>query len=132
MTHPDPLLPELLVTALKADPRIAAVWLLGSGAGNRLRDDSDIDLALLPAEGVHLNTSDLLALAAVLSPIAGREVDLGILGSGNLVYARQALLSGIPLFTKDPFSSELRAATLLGLYYEFNEDRREVLNAWQY
>ena len=120
-----------LINLLAADPRIAAVYLLGSAVSGNMRPDSDIDLALLPERGCRLGSTDLLELASRLAMLAGRPVDLGLLSSKNLVYAREALMTGRRLFCRDDVFTETTAATLLGMYLKFNEDRREVLDAYR-
>jgi predicted nucleotidyltransferase len=113
------------------DTRIDAVWVLGSAAKGTMRTDSDIDLALLPGDGINLSFMDLMELSSRLTLVSGREVDCGILDNHNLVYAHQAIMTGQLLFTRNRDRSGLRSATLLGLYYEFNEDRQEVPDAWR-
>jgi len=112
------------------DERIDAVYALGSVVRDALRVDSDIDLAVIPAPGVRLDAAALIGLAAELGGVLGRQVDLGVLTSANLVYARQALLTGQCIFYRPGCRAALRAATLLGLYARFHDDRREVLHAY--
>jgi hypothetical protein len=73
---------------------------------------------------------DLGRLAAAISLEVGRVVDLGILNSANLVYARQAILAGRRIYARDPKRTDLLAASLLGMYERFNLDRREVRDAY--
>jgi len=122
---------EKLIDLLMSDDRIMAAYLLGSAASGTLRPDSDIDVAVLPAKGVRLRRSHLLELSTSLSLELGREADLGVLSSANLVYARQAILAGVRLFTKDPFYSDLMETTLLSMYLWFSEERKEISDAYR-
>ena len=120
-----------LIDRLQSDNRIVAAYLLGSAASGMLRPDSDIDVAILPQKGMRLRRSHLLELSTSVSLALGREIDLGVLSSANLVYARQAILAGTRLFTKDPFYSDLMETTLLSMYLWFSEERKEIVDAYR-
>jgi predicted nucleotidyltransferase len=77
-------------------------------------------------------------LAAYLlgSAVSGRmrpdsDVDLGLLGSGNLIYAKEAIFTGIRIFSRNDAAADAAEATLLGMYVSFNEERQEVLDAYR-
>jgi uncharacterized protein len=116
---------------LEQDKRVLAAYLLGSAASGRMRPDSDLDLALMTMPDVKLSSMDRIALAAELGLEVGIVVDIGELSSENLVYAKEAILVGKRIFTRDPFQSDLKACTLLGMYFRFNEERQEVVNAYR-
>lgn len=119
-----------VIPIIERDPRIIAVYALGSAVRDELRPDSDIDLALLLAPGASLPTVELASLAAMLTDVLGRPVDLGLLSVMNLVYTRQAVLAGQCIYRR-PFSlAALTVANWLGLYARFQDERREVLNAY--
>ena len=112
------------------DPRIIAVYALGSAVRDELRPDSDIDLALLLAPGEALPAADQSALVVTLTSLLGRPVDLGLLSAKNLVYMRQAVLAGRCIYRR-PFSkAALMVATWLGLYARYHDERKEILNAY--
>ena len=118
------------ISILEQDPRIIAVYLLGSAARDEMRPDSDVDLALLLSPGNSLPANELVTLATSLSGALGRIVDLGLLSTMNLVYTRQAVLTGKCLYQR-PFSlASLMVANLLGLYACFQDERQEVLDAY--
>jgi uncharacterized protein len=122
---------ENTVTSLfAAHQDILAVFLLGSAVAGNFRSDSDIDLAILPEGGKRINVSDRLALSNALSYKFSRPVDLGQITSENLVFAREALLKGRPVFLRDPDRVNLIRANLLGMYIQFNLDRKEVVDAY--
>jgi uncharacterized protein len=116
---------------LSRDGRIDAAYLLGSAREGTFRPDSDVDIAVLPAPGVSISTMERLDLAAVLAQAVGRIVDIGILDTANLVYAREAVLGGICIFSASDMRRDLFAATALGLYAQLREERREVENAYR-
>ena len=123
-------IPESWIDIFESDRRFDAVYALGSVVRHELRESSDIDIALLPAFHVKPEPHDLLELAGRLTDIAGRPVDLGVLSTRNLVYARQAILTGKRVWRRAGTAADMRIATLLGLYARFQFDRREVLNAY--
>lgn len=116
---------------LAQDNRVLAAYLLGSAASGRMRPDSDLDLALMTMPDAELSSLDRIALAASLGLDLGIVVDIGELSSRNLVYAKEAILAGRRIFTRDLFQADLTACTLLGMYFQFNEERREVLDAYR-
>ena len=109
---------------------IDAAYLLGSAASGQLRSDSDLDIALLPTRGARFQGRRLAELAADLETIAGLPVDLGILHTGNLVYAKEAISRGKLFFERDPAARCRFAMLVLSMYAELQETRREVLNAY--
>ena len=119
-----------VIPLLESDPRIIAVYALGSAVRDELRPDSDIDLALLLTPGASLTAGELIALAAKLTEMLGRSVDLGLLSAMNLVYLRQAVLTGQCIYQRPVSQAALMVATWLGLYAHFHDERREVLNAY--
>jgi len=112
------------------NPQVIAVYALGSVVRGGLRRDSDIDLALLLAPGATLPPAVLVSLAAQLAETLGRPVDLGLLSSRNLVYLRQAVLTGQCIYRRPFTQAALIVANWLGLYANFQDERREVLSAY--
>ena len=119
-----------IIKAFVSDDRVEAVYLLGSAVNGHLRPDSDIDIAILPAMNRHLDVFVRNSIASSLALKLGREVDTGILSSENLVYAYQAIMTGRRVFARNPLAVDKIVACLLGMYGQFNFDRREVCNAY--
>ena len=57
-------------------------------------------------------------------------VDVGELSSRNLVYANEAIHRGLRIYADNPDAADLYAATLLGLYVQFNQSRKEIIDAY--
>jgi predicted nucleotidyltransferase len=119
------------VTFFKKNPKILAVHLLGSLLRNELRNDSDIDFGILLFQGEKIDPIELLALSNELSWELGRNVDIGLINSKNLVYAKEALLCGEQIYAKDKSEVSIISSSLLAMYLRFNEDRKEVLDAYK-
>ncbi len=117
--------------ALAAQKRIAAVYLMGSAAAGTLRPDSDIDIALLPAEGCQISLDERMWLVSELTLRLGRDIDMGLIASTNLVYASEAILKGKRLLTVDQDYVAKTETRLLGCYLQFREDRRVVEEAYR-
>ena len=111
-------------------PHIIAVYALGSVVRDELRRESDIDLALLLAPGESLSSTELVDLSVQLEETLGRSVDLGLLSTRNLIYLRQAVLTGQCIYRRPFTQAALLVASGLGLYANFHDERREVLSAY--
>lgn len=119
-----------MVSHLSSQAYVAAAYLLGSAAEGRLRPDSDVDIAVLPLAPNGLPVAERLSLAAELSRIVGREVDLGILTTRNLVYAKEAVTRGWLIFDGDHSTTARFEMYALSMYASLQEARREVLRAY--
>jgi predicted nucleotidyltransferase len=121
---------EALTERLHNLPVVCAAFLHGSAAKNRLRADSDVDVALLLNTRAQMPADVRLRLAGELEAIFGRTADIGILSTNNLIYAKEVVEHGRILFTKNPFFSEQFLSTCLALYADLQEERKEVFYAY--
>lgn len=119
-----------LADRLHAESDLDAAYLLGSAASGRLRADSDLDIAILPARGASFPGVRMAGLAADLEEICGRAVDAGILHTGNLVYAKEAVAKGRVLFERDAGARARFEMHVLSMYAELQENRRDVIHAY--
>ena len=115
---------------LARETSVTAAYVLGSSVEGRVREDSDVDIALLPARGQVITPEQRLALAADLGESAGREADVGVLSTANLVYAKEAVTRGRLIFERDPSARARFAMLVLSMYASLQETRREVLHAY--
>ena len=119
-----------LAYALAERTDIAAVYLLGSAAKGALRKDSDIDIALLPVAEQDIPLQCCLELASVLELSLGRPADIGVITINNLIYASEAILSGLRILTLQKDYTEAMETRLLGCYLTFRQDRKEVEDSY--
>lgn len=110
---------------------IEAVLLHGSQAKGTARIDSDVDIALLLASGLALSDYERAQIATELACRTGLEFDVGVLSSKNLVFAREVFEHGVPLFIRNQTYFDTMRMTLLSMYLDFNEERKEILEAWR-
>jgi len=119
-----------LVAHLGGRDGVAAAYLLGSAVAGRLRPDSDVDIAVLPISPAGLPPAERPGMAAELSRVVGREVDLGVLTTRNLVYAKEAVAGGRRIFSRDDSATARFEMYALSMYAALQEARREVLRAY--
>ena len=124
------MLCEEALRLLRDDGRISAVYLHGSQARGEARPDSDVDLGILPVAGVTFTDYERALLASDLGLLLHKTVDAGEVSSRNLVYAKEVIYKGVPVFVRDEGYARLMEMTLLSMYASFNEDRKEVMDAW--
>jgi predicted nucleotidyltransferase len=110
---------------------VAAVYLLGSVVTGTLRDDSDIDVALLPLNEQTISMQSRLEMAALLESQLNRTVDVGVITTKNLVYASEAILGGQRILTIDKGYTEVMETRLLGCYFTFRQDRKVVEESYR-
>lgn len=116
---------------LDNDERILAAWIFGSVASNRAQARSDLDIALMPEPGVKIGAQAQWQLVQNIAEISQRPVDVGILGSHNLVYARQVLVTGVCFYCRDQYRMQSRRLDLHSMYLNFARERQEVLDAYR-
>ena len=115
---------------LHGRPEIDAAYLHGSAAKGTMHSNSDIDIALLLVQGKTFPLLERLDCASRMESILGQTVDLGILSTGNLIYAKEVIAHGAELFSKNRFRANLFRATSLSMYAELQQQRKEVLHAY--
>ena len=123
---------DALVSLLRERiPGLLAVYLFGSGARGGLRADSDLDLAILLAQGLDLSSGQRLDLVADLASLAGRTVDLSVLGKpGGTVLAKEAVTSGRRLWDDGTEAAAEFEMYALSAYARLREDRAPVEAAY--
>jgi len=121
------LIKQNVESLVEEEQNIIAVFLLGSAVRGSLRSDSDIDLGILLEPGSKMSSLKRLEHAGKLSYKLKRTVDMGEISSKNLVYAREALLKGKLLYQRSSGKVNLIRANLLGMYIQYNIDRRLLM-----
>ena len=131
---PDDRLADLVLDAIgrhlgaETAESIQSVHLFGSGAADRLRPDSDLDLAVLRPGGTPpLDPVGLFDAAQDIAVAVGRDVDLVDLRSANTVFATQIVGHGRRLAVGNEFESDLFICHTLSEYARLNERRREIV-----
>jgi predicted nucleotidyltransferase len=123
---------EILVERiLAALPDTQAIYLFGSAAAGRLRDDSDVDVAvLLPhVRAKALGSLALSELAFDLMKALRRDVDLINLRQVSTVLQKQVIENGIVLFCADEFAKDEFEMLTISFYQKLNEERAGILQS---
>jgi predicted nucleotidyltransferase len=123
---------EILVQhILAALPETQAIYLFGSAAAGRLRDDSDVDVAvLLPhARAKELGGLALSDLAFDLMKALRRDVDLINLRLASTVLQKQVIENGIVLFCADEYAQDEFEMLTISFYQKLNEERAGILQS---
>jgi predicted nucleotidyltransferase len=123
---------EILVQhILAALPETQAIYLFGSAAAGRLRDDSDVDVAvLLPhARAKEVGSLALSDLAFDLMKALRRDVDLINLRLASTVLQKQVIENGIVLFCADEYAQDEFEMLTISFYQKLNEERAGILQS---
>jgi predicted nucleotidyltransferase len=91
---------RLLINLFSDRPDVALLILYGSAAENRLRDDSDIDVAI--ALGHPMTAEEQIDLMYEIAHLAGRECDVVDLRSIGGLFLHQVLSRGTLVINKNP------------------------------
>ncbi|MGI6453184.1 MAG: type VII toxin-antitoxin system MntA family adenylyltransferase antitoxin [Syntrophomonadaceae bacterium] len=119
---------------LQQNDRVSAAWVFGSVATGKDRPDSDIDIAVLFIEGLdkHIRFDMRLAIAAELTDLTGRQVDVIDMQAAPLLLQHQVRRFGYLLFEKDhayrvDFDVKSRRE-FLDFYPRLEKRNRQIIN----
>ena len=95
---------DKILPVLKSYPQIEAAYLFGS-ALDRVRPDSDIDIALLLSPDIDLEDLESWTLAEKiglhLTRLVGRSFDISLLNTKDYIFAMNVLTSGKLIYVKN-------------------------------
>ncbi|WP_027339035.1 type VII toxin-antitoxin system MntA family adenylyltransferase antitoxin [Halonatronum saccharophilum] len=100
------------------------IYIFGSFAQDKLREDSDIDIGFLSDEEV--DPYKVFLIAQSLADKVKREVDLIDISNASTVFKVQ-IIQGKNIYAKDKLSRENFEMLTLKEYARLNEERSEVL-----
>ena len=120
------------VTAfLKQNNQILAAYLHGSASSNTMRQDSDIDIALLMDPGKNLTSKNLFYFCAEIGFLLNAVIDIAEISTNNLIFAKEVIFTGKRFFVKSKTVADLRICSILGMYYNFKEEQKVVIDAYR-
>ena len=102
------------------------VILFGSAVSNRMRPDSDIDIAFLSKQKTE--AYDAFMLAQELAGLLGRDVDIVDLSTASSVFKAQIVGKGEIIFDSDVYASALFRMRTLKEYALLNEERQCIID----
>jgi predicted nucleotidyltransferase len=118
----DPSLQTTLREALLPFKHLRLALAYGSAAANRLRPDSDLDVAVLSARA--LDPDERLTLSTALERATGRAVDLCDLATAHGTLLAEVLQRGVQLFVRDRRALE-------GLQQRFIYEQTDFMPAYR-
>jgi predicted nucleotidyltransferase len=127
MSTDDLVRDHAIVGAIRdAVPTVVAVYLFGSVASGTQGPDSDVDIAILPAQP--LDPVTRFDAQARVAAMLRRSVDLVDLRVASPVMAMQVLANGKLIDEGDPVARGAFEDRVFGAYARLNEERRGILD----
>jgi predicted nucleotidyltransferase len=117
---------EKLFAGKTEDP--VAIYVFGSAAEDRLRDDSDVDIAFLARSPV--DPVQVFEAAQALATQVGRDVDLVDLARASTVMRARVITHGSLVFVGDRSKIDAFEMYALSDYARLQEERAGVLRAF--
>ena len=108
---------------------VEAVYVFGSAADGRVRDDSDVDLAFLADRAQ--DAVVVFDAAQALAGRLGREVDLIDLRRASTVMRLQVLAKGRRILTNDVISTDTFEMYAYSDYARLQEERAPTIRAFE-
>jgi uncharacterized protein len=112
------------VLANKLSPKL--VYIFGSMVKSRVRDDSDIDIAILTDK--QIDEYKLYMVSQQLADQLKREVDIVDLSKASTVFKAEILRTGKLLYNSDNMIKMHFQLGVLHDYVFLNERRQEIIN----
>jgi predicted nucleotidyltransferase len=109
---------EPLIAALQSGPSLRLAMLFGSIATGAFRPDSDVDVAIVPADP-ELSLADELDLQASLVRACARDVDLVRLDRASTLVKWQVARDGKVLLQSSPYEATRFVADAASEYLDF-------------
>ncbi|MDC7234623.1 MAG: nucleotidyltransferase domain-containing protein [Spirochaetales bacterium] len=122
---------SIIRTVTEYYPDTLAVYLFGSQADQTMREDSDVDIALLlpiatAKSAAELSQSDL---RFSLEKRLKKSVDLINLQLASTVFQHEICCSGIRLYSGNLYETETFEMMTLSYYCKLNEERRDIMDS---
>lgn len=112
----------------QALPDVQAIYLFGSQASGRAREQSDIDIAVLPAD--KLDAIARWELAELLARQLGRDIDLVDLLAASTVMRMEIIRNGKLLFETHQAAQRFEMTTL-SMYQHLQRERLAIIDDFQ-
>ncbi len=110
----------------KKIPGLLGIYIYGSFAENRLRPDSDIDIAFLTREKI--SAVDKWKIQEELASLLDIDIDLVDLKDASVVLRAEVVEKGARIFTQNEYECDNFEVTTYSMYADLNETRKDILN----
>ena len=115
---------NIIIDFLKEKLSPELIYIFGSYAKNSERDNSDIDIAILPEK--EIDEYKLFLLAQKLAEKLKKEVDLVDIKKASTVFKAQ-IIQGKLIFNKDNYKKMNFELKTFREYAKLNEEKKEIL-----
>lgn len=115
---------EIVKYFTKKEKNIDGVYIFGSISRGEMREESDIDIAVIG----DFNFDDKLDFICDLEKKLGRKIDLIDFNKSNLNFQAEIITNGELVYCLDIEKNDLLEYKILAKYLVFEEDRKIVLD----
>ncbi|UPM52601.1 type VII toxin-antitoxin system MntA family adenylyltransferase antitoxin [Gottfriedia acidiceleris] len=102
------------------------IFLFGSAAQNRMRPDSDLDIAYL--SDTELSNYERFLFSQEIANLLNMNVDLIDLNHASTVFQAEIIHSGKVIYCSDDFRRVIFEMKTLKMFAKLNEERKEILD----
>lgn len=107
-----------------SDKNIEIIYIFGSFARNELREDSDIDIAII----TDYNFEEHIKYINDLENILNYDIDLINFNKIDINFQSEIIIEGRCIFFKDEYEKQKFEMKILSNYLTFEEDRKVVID----
>ena len=107
-------------------PGLLGIYIFGSFADNRLRPDSDIDIAFLTWEKI--SSVEKWKIQEELASQLDIDIDLVDLKDASVVLRAEVVENGVRIYTENEYECDNFEVTTYSMYADLNETRKDILN----
>ena len=124
-------LDTLIDVLIESVPDVCAICHFGSHASGDDRQDSDVDIAILPSrdQARPFDPVKLFSIRESLAARCSRDVDLVDLRAAPVVLAKEIIGANRRVFCPDSDHADEFEMLTLSLYQKRNDERREIVDA---
>ena len=113
----------------KKIPGLLGIYIFGSFADDRLRPESDIDIAFLT--WVKISAVDKWKIQEELTSLLEIDIDLVDLKDASVVLRAEVVENGTRIFTENEYECDNFEVTTYSMYADLNETRKDILNEYK-
>ncbi|MFW5773902.1 MAG: type VII toxin-antitoxin system MntA family adenylyltransferase antitoxin [Tangfeifania sp.] len=107
-------------------PGLLGIYIYGSFAENRMRPDSDIDIAFLTWKKI--SAIDKWKIQEELASLLDNDIDLVDLKDASVVLRAEVVENGTRIYTENEYECDNFEVTTYSMYADLNETRKDILN----
>ena len=110
----------------KKIPGLLGIYIFGSFADDRLKPESDIDIAFLTWEKI--SAVEKWKIQEELASLLDIDIDLVDLKDASVVLRAEVVENGTRIYTENEYDCDNFEVTTYSMYADLNETRKDILN----